>query len=157
MPIARGIPVLVDGSQGAVHTRVDVQALGVDFYVVTGHKLYGPTGIGALYGRYDLLTEMQPYQGGGEMIEEVTLDGVTYAAPPHRFEAGTPPIVEAIGLGKALSYLDSLGRDAIIAHEADVAAYANQGPDRNQFPATDRECGWKRWYFFLRDRGRSCP
>ena len=123
---ARGIPVLVDGSQGAVHTRVDVQALGVDFYVVTGHKLYGPTGIGALYGRYDLLAEMQPYQGGGEMIEEVTLDGATYAAPPHRFEAGTPPIVEAIGLGKALSYLDGLGRDAVIAHEADVAAYANQ-------------------------------
>ena len=123
---ARGILVLVDGSQGAVHTRVDVQALGVDFYVITGHKLYGPTGIGALYGRYDLLAEMQPYQGGGEMIEEVTLDGATYAAPPHRFEAGTPPIVEAIGLGKALRYLDGLGRDAVIAHEADVAAYANQ-------------------------------
>ncbi len=121
---ARGIPVLVDGSQGAVHHRVDVQALDVDFYIITGHKLYGPSGIGVLYGKYDLLARMQPYQGGGEMIEEVTLDGASYADPPHRFEAGTPPIVEAIGLGEALAYLDGLGWDAIHAHETDVATYA---------------------------------
>ncbi|MFD2649851.1 cysteine desulfurase [Devosia albogilva] len=121
---ARGIPVLVDGSQGAVHTKVDVQALGVDFYVMTGHKLYGPTGIGVLYGRYDLLAEMQPYQGGGEMIDTVTLDGVTYNEPPHRFEAGTPPIVQAIGLGAALGYMQDLGREAIVAHEHEVAGYA---------------------------------
>jgi cysteine desulfurase/selenocysteine lyase len=121
---ARGIPVLVDGSQGAVHTKVDVQALGVDFYVMTGHKLYGPTGIGVLYGRYDLLAEMQPYQGGGEMIDTVTLDGVTYNEPPHRFEAGTPPIVQAIGLGAALGYMQELGREAIVAHEHEVAEYA---------------------------------
>jgi cysteine desulfurases, SufS subfamily len=121
---ARGIPVLVDGSQGAVHTKVDVRALDVDFYVMTGHKLYGPTGIGVLYGKYDLLAGMQPYQGGGEMIETVTLDGVTYNEPPHRFEAGTPPIVQAIGLGAALDYMDGLGREAIAAHEAEVAAYA---------------------------------
>jgi cysteine desulfurase/selenocysteine lyase len=123
---ARGIRVLVDGSQGAVHTKVDVQDLDADFYVMTGHKLYGPTGIGVLYGKYELLAEMQPYQGGGEMIETVSTDGVTYNEPPHRFEAGTPPIVQAIGLGAALQYMESLGRDAIAAHEAEVAAYAQE-------------------------------
>ncbi|WP_297103513.1 cysteine desulfurase [uncultured Devosia sp.] len=123
---ARGIAVLVDGSQGAVHTTVDVQDLDVDFYVMTGHKLYGPTGIGVLYGKYELLAEMQPYQGGGEMIETVTLNGVTYNEPPHRFEAGTPPIVQAMGLGAALDYMQMIGRDAIAAHEHDVAAYAHE-------------------------------
>lgn len=123
---ARGIPVLVDGSQGAVHTKVDVQDLDVDFYIMTGHKLYGPTGIGVLYGKYDLLAEMQPYQGGGEMIETVSLEGVTYNEPPHRFEAGTPPIVQAMGLGAALDYMEGLGRDAIAAHEHDVADYARE-------------------------------
>jgi cysteine desulfurase/selenocysteine lyase len=93
---------------------------------MTGHKLYGPTGIGVLYGKYDLLAEMQPYQGGGEMIDTVTLDGVTYNEPPHRFEAGTPPIVQAIGLGAALTYMETLGRDAIAAHEAEVADYAHE-------------------------------
>lgn len=121
---ARGIAVVVDGSQGAVHMPVDVQDIGADFYVMTGHKLYGPTGIGVLYGRYDLLAGMQPYQGGGEMIEEVSLDAVTYNAPPHRFEAGTPPIVQAIGLGAALDYISALGRDDIAAHEAEIATYA---------------------------------
>jgi cysteine desulfurase/selenocysteine lyase len=121
---ARKIPVLVDGSQGAVHHRVDVQALDVDFYVATGHKLYGPTGIGILYGKYQHLAEMRPYQGGGEMIDTVTVDSVTYNDPPHRFEAGTPPIVQAIGLGAAIEYVDGLGRDAIAAHEAEVTAYA---------------------------------
>ena len=126
MAHAKGIPVLVDGSQGAVHTCVDVQDLDADFYIMTGHKLYGPTGIGVLYGKYDLLAEMQPYQGGGEMIETVTLDGVTYNEPPHRFEAGTPPIVQAIGLGAALDYMENLGREAISAHEHDIAAYAQE-------------------------------
>jgi cysteine desulfurase/selenocysteine lyase len=121
---AKGVPVLVDGSQGAVHNRVDVQALGADFYVFTGHKLYGPTGIGVLYGRYDLLAAMRPYQGGGEMIDTVTLDEITYNEPPHRFEAGTPPIVQAIGLGAAIAYVEGLGREAIAAHEHEVAAYA---------------------------------
>ncbi|WMT88862.1 cysteine desulfurase [Pelagibacterium sp. 26DY04] len=121
---ARGIPVLIDGSQGAVHTKVDVQDIGADFYVFTGHKLYGPTGIGVLYGKYELLAEMQPFLGGGEMIEEVTTDMVTYNAPPHRFEAGTPPIVQAIGLGAAIDYVRELGRDAIEAHEHEVASYA---------------------------------
>lgn len=123
---AKNVPVIVDGSQGAVHTKVDVQELGADFYVMTGHKLYGPSGIGVLYGRYDLLAEMQPYQGGGEMIDEVFLEGVTYNAPPHRFEAGTPPIVQAIGLGAALDYIEGLGRDEIAAHEAEVSAYAHE-------------------------------
>ncbi|WP_116654062.1 cysteine desulfurase [Pelagibacterium sediminicola] len=123
---ARNIPVLIDGSQGAVHEKVDVRDIGADFYVFTGHKLYGPTGIGVLYGRHDLLAEMQPYQGGGEMIEEVSLDAVTYNVPPHRFEAGTPPIVEAIGLGAAIDYVESVGRDAIAAHEREIAAYAHE-------------------------------
>jgi cysteine desulfurase/selenocysteine lyase len=123
---ARGIPVLIDGSQGSVHEKVDVLALGVDFYVMTGHKLYGPTGIGVLYGRREHLATMQPYQGGGEMIDTVTMEDVTYNEPPHRFEAGTPPIVQAIGLGAAIDYVETLGRDAIAAHEADVAAYAGE-------------------------------
>ncbi len=123
---ARGIPVLIDGSQGAVHCDVDVRDLDVDFYVVTGHKLYGPTGIGALYGKKEWLEKLPPFAGGGEMIETVTLDNVTYGVPPHRFEAGTPPIVEAVGLGAALDYMESLGRAAIHAHEADLAAYAAQ-------------------------------
>ncbi len=121
---ARSIPVLADGSQGAVHLAVDVKDLGVDFYVMTGHKLYGPTGIGVLYGRKQLLEEMRPYQGGGEMIFEVSLKNVTYSEPPHRFEAGTPPIVQAIGLGAALDYMDGLGRKEISAHEAGIASYA---------------------------------
>jgi cysteine desulfurase/selenocysteine lyase len=123
---AKNIPVLIDGSQGAVHEKVDVREIGADFYVLTGHKLYGPTGIGVLYGRYDLLAEMQPYQGGGEMIEEVGLDVITYNEPPHRFEAGTPPIVQAIGLGAAIGYVESIGRDAITAHEREITAYAHE-------------------------------
>lgn len=122
----RGIPVLVDGSQGAVHMPVDVQDIGCDWYVMTGHKLYGPSGIGVLYGKMDRLREMQPFMGGGEMIVDVTQETVTYNEPPHRFEAGTPPIVQAIGLGYALDYMESLGREAIAAHEADLTAYAHQ-------------------------------
>ena len=122
----RNIPVLLDGSQGAVHCDVDVKGWGVDFYVMTGHKLYGPTGIGVLFGRADLLAEMRPYQGGGEMIGEVALDNVTYSDPPHRFEAGTPPIVQAIGLGAALEYMSGLGRDAIAAHETETARHARE-------------------------------
>ena len=121
---ARGIPVLVDGSQGAVHLNVDVRDLDVDFYVFTGHKVYGPTGIGVLYGKQEWLERLPPFNGGGEMIETVTLDNVTYNQPPHRFEAGTPPIVQAIGLGAALDYMDSIGRERIRAHEEALAAYA---------------------------------
>lgn len=123
---ARGIPVLVDGSQGVVHCDVDVQALGADFYVFTGHKLYGPTGVGVLYGRYDLLAEMQPFLGGGEMIEHVGVDRITYGTPPHRFEAGTPAIVEAIGLGAAMDYLAQFNRADIHAQEAALYAYAKE-------------------------------
>ena len=120
----RGIPVLIDGSQGAVHMPVDVQDIGCDWYAVTGHKLYGPSGIGALYGRMDRLQEMRPFMGGGEMISDVAEDFVTYAEPPHRFEAGTPPIVQAIGLGVALDYMEKVGRAAIAEHEAGLASYA---------------------------------
>jgi len=123
---ARSVPVLVDGSQGAVHQHVDVRDLDADFYVFTGHKVYGPTGIGVLYGKRDLLAKMPPFNGGGEMIETVTMDSVTYNEPPHRFEAGTPPIVEAIGLGAALRYMQAIGRDRIHAHEADLSAYAHE-------------------------------
>src|SRR3954449_386153 len=120
---ARGIPVLVDGAQGAVHLDVDVQDLGCDFYVVTGHKLYGPTGIGALYGKYEHLAAMQPFNGGGEMIKEVFQDRVIYGEPPHKVEAGTPPIVQAIGLGAAIDYVQSIGKARIRAHETDVLKY----------------------------------
>ncbi len=121
---ARGIPVLVDGSQSAVHMAVDVQDLDADFYVFTGHKTYGPSGIGVLYAKRRHLDAMPPYMGGGEMIASVHTDSVTYAEPPHRFEAGTPPIVQAIGLGAALGYMMQVGRENIAAHEADVGAYA---------------------------------
>lgn len=122
----RGALVLFDGSQAAVHGPVDVQDLDADFYTFTGHKLYGPTGIGVLYGRRALLDAMPPYQGGGEMIHEVRFEGSTFAAPPHRFEAGTPPIVEAVGLAAAIDYVDTLGFEAIAAHEADLLAYATE-------------------------------
>ncbi|MCD7109780.1 cysteine desulfurase [Rhizobium sp. DKSPLA3] len=120
----RGIPVLVDGSQAAVHMPVDVQDIDCDWYVMTGHKLYGPSGIGVLYGKKERLAEMQPFMGGGEMIIDVSEDAISYNEPPHRFEAGTPPIVQAIGLGVALDYMDGIGRDRIARHEADLAAYA---------------------------------
>ncbi len=123
---AHGAKVLVDGSQSAVHMDVDVQALGCDFYCITGHKLYGPSGIGVLYGKSEHLSAMPPFMGGGEMIHDVTLDMVTYAEPPHRFEAGTPPIVQAIGLAAALEYMDAIGRDNIAAHEATLKNYAHQ-------------------------------
>jgi cysteine desulfurase/selenocysteine lyase len=123
---ARGIPVLVDGSQSAVHMAVDVQDLDCDWFVMTGHKLYGPSGIGVLYGKKERLDSMRPFQGGGEMIFDVTEDMVTYNDPPHRFEAGTPPIVQAIGLGAALEYMEGVGRDRIAAHEATLRDYAHE-------------------------------
>jgi len=123
---AKGVPVLADGCQGAVHGTVDVQELDVDFYAVTGHKLYGPTGIGALYAKRAHLKTMRPYQGGGEMIREVTRANVTYADAPMRFEAGTPPIVQAVGLAVALDYLDSVGRERIAAHEMELARAATR-------------------------------
>ncbi len=126
MAHARGIRVLADGSQGAVHLPVDVAALDIDFYCFTGHKLYGPSGIGVLYGKYDLLKSMRPFEGGGEMILDVLEDKVTYADPPHRFEAGTPPIVQAIGLGAAIDYVEGIGREAILAHEEDLRDYAHE-------------------------------
>ncbi|MGI9481816.1 MAG: aminotransferase class V-fold PLP-dependent enzyme [Hyphomicrobiales bacterium] len=122
----KGIPVLVDGSQAAVHLAVDVHALDADFYVFTGHKTYGPSGIGVLYGKKELLSVMPPYQGGGEMILDVFQDKITYAEPPHRFEAGTPAIVQAIGLGAALNYMSSIGLDKIMAHESALRDYADQ-------------------------------
>ena len=123
---AKGIPVLLDGSQAAVHMSIDVQDLDCDFYVFTGHKVYGPTGIGALYAKAHHLEAMRPYMGGGEMIETVTTEGVTYGHAPHKFEAGTPPIVQAIGLGAAVNYMMQVGRDRIAAHEAALVAYAHE-------------------------------
>jgi len=123
---ARGVPVLLDGAQAAVHIDVDVQDIGCDFYVFTGHKLYGPSGIGVLWGRHELLETMRPFNGGGEMIEQVTTETVTYNHPPHRFEAGTPPIVQAIALGAAIEYVESIGKPAIKAHEDALLAYAHE-------------------------------
>lgn len=123
---ARGIPVLLDGSQAAVHLPVDVRDLDVDFYVFTGHKLYGPTGVGVLYAKKEWLAKMPPYEGGGEMIRDVTLDTVTYADPPSRFEAGTPPLVQAVGLGAAIKYVTAIGRDKILAHETALRDYAHE-------------------------------
>jgi cysteine desulfurase / selenocysteine lyase len=123
---ALGVPVLVDGSQGAVHGAVDVQAIGCDFYAVTGHKLYGPSGSGAIYIRADRQAEMRPFLGGGDMIREVTRDAVTYNDPPMKFEAGTPGIVQQIGLGVALEYMMTLGMDNIAAHERVLRDYARE-------------------------------
>ena len=121
-----GVPVLVDGSQGVVHLDVDVRDLDADFYAFTGHKVYGPTGIGVLYGKKALLEKMPPFLGGGEMIETVTTENVTYNTPPHRFEAGTPPIVQAIGLGAALDYMQGVGRARIRAHEDALRVHAEE-------------------------------
>ena len=121
---AAGIVTVIDGSQGAVHMPVNVADLGCDFYAITGHKLYGPSGSGALYGRAERLAEMRPFMGGGDMIREVGRDAVTYADPPLRFEAGTPGIVQTIGLGAALDYMTALGMENIAAHEASLRDYA---------------------------------
>jgi cysteine desulfurase/selenocysteine lyase len=117
MAHAAGAAVLIDGCQGAVHAHIDVAEIDCDFYVFTGHKLYGPTGVGVLYGKAERLAAMPPYQGGGEMIGAVTEEKITYADPPHRFEAGTPPILEVIGLGAAIEWLSQFDRDEILAHE----------------------------------------
>ena len=132
---AHGIPVLVDGAQGAVHADVDVQDIDCDFYALTGHKLYGPSGIGVLYGKYRHLEAMPPFNGGGEMIREVTQDTVTYGDPPHKFEAGTPSIVQAIGLGAALDYVASIGKARIHAHETESGSLRARPVARNQFAA----------------------
>jgi cysteine desulfurase/selenocysteine lyase len=123
---ARGIPVLIDGAQAAVHLDVDVRDLDCDFYVFTGHKLYGPTGIGVCYGKYAHLAAMPPFNGGGEMIRDVFEDRITYGEPPHRFEAGTPAIVQAIGLGAAIDYVNSVGKLRIRAHEGALVKYAHE-------------------------------
>ncbi len=121
---ARGAKVLFDGSQAIVHRKVDVRALGCDFYAWTGHKLYGPTGIGVLWGKRDLLDRMPPFMGGGDMISSVTYEQSTWAAVPHKFEAGTPAILEGIGLKAAIDYVQSIGYDAIAAHEASLTEHA---------------------------------
>ena len=120
----RGVPVLVDGSQGAVHLPVDVAAMGCDFYAITGHKLYGPSGSGAIFIRRERMAEMRPFLGGGDMIREVTRDSVTWNDPPMKFEAGTPGIVQQIGMGVALEYMMGVGMDAIAAHEHRLRDYA---------------------------------
>lgn len=123
----RNIPVLVDGSQAVVHSIVDVQALNCDWYVFTGHKLYGPTGIGVLYGKYERLNSMRPFLGGGEMINVVSTNEVSYNVPPFKFEAGTPPIIEAAGLHAAITYINNIGRSTIIEYESELTAYAREG------------------------------
>ena len=122
----RGIPLLVDGSQAAPHFAVDVRALGCDFYAMTGHKLFGPTGTGALWARKEILRGMPPFFGGGEMIREVRFDGTMFADPPHRFEAGTPNIAGFVGLAAAIDYLGSLDHEQVAAHENDLLAHATE-------------------------------
>ncbi|MDX6412275.1 MAG: cysteine desulfurase / selenocysteine lyase, partial [Gaiellaceae bacterium] len=119
-----GALVLADGAQSAPKLPLDLEALGVDFYATTGHKLYGPTGIGALWGRLDLLRATPPFLGGGSMIRKVTREGTTYADPPARFEAGTPAIAQAIGMASALRWLDAVGMEAVLEHERQIADYA---------------------------------
>lgn len=121
-----GVPVLLDGCQAVLHSKVDVEDLDVDFYVFSGHKIYGPTGVGVLYGKADWLTKLRPYRGGGSMIEEVKRELITYADPPQRFEAGTPPIVEAIALGAALDYFTRFDCSKVFAHEHDLLTYATE-------------------------------
>ena len=123
---AVGALTLIDGSQAACHMPVDVRALDADFYVFAGHKLYGPTGVGVLYGKREILKTMPPYQGGGDMIASVSFSGTTFKDPPHRFEAGTPPIVEVIGLGAAIDFVSAIGMERIARHEADLLAYATE-------------------------------
>jgi len=141
---AKGVPVLLDGCQSAVHGAVDLTALDVDYFVCTGHKLYGPTGIGVLYGKPDRLAALRPFEGGGEMIDRVTRDVVTYNDPPHRFEAGTPPIIEAIGLGAALDWMTSFDRTAVEVHEAAL---------RDRAMAALRELNWITLHGQARDKG----
>ncbi len=123
---AQGVPVLIDGAQAAPHRKIDVQALGCEFYAVSSHKMFGPTGVGALYGRFDLLESMNPYQGGGEMIRTVSFDKTEYAEPPARFEAGTPNIAGAVGFGAAADYLAEVGLDRIEAYEHELLEYATE-------------------------------
>ncbi len=153
----RGIPVLVDGSQAAVHLAIDVQDIDADFYVFTGHKLYGPTGIGVLHARYDHLAAMRPYNGGGEMIREVAQDWVTYGDPPHKFEAGTPAIVEAVGLGAAIDYVNSIGKDAHRSPRARSFDLCRGTLTRNQLVAHDRYSQGQGTGDLVRDEGGPSP
>lgn len=141
---ARGVKVLFDGCQATVHGQVDVQAIDADFYAFTGHKLYGPTGIGVLYGKRDLLAAMQPFEGGGEMIDVVERERITYNEPPHRFEAGTPPIIEAVGLKAAIDWIESQDRAAIEAHE---------GALRDRAMSALRELNWVKLHGAAADKG----
>jgi cysteine desulfurase/selenocysteine lyase len=126
MAHARNVPVLIDGAQAVSHLRVDVRELGCDFYAFSGHKVFGPTGIGILYGREDLLDRMPPYQGGGDMIRSVTFEKTTYNELPYKFEAGTPHVAGAIGLGAALDYLSRLGIDRVTDYERGLLAYGTE-------------------------------
>ena len=159
---AHGAKVLFDGAQAVVHRRVDVQALGCDFYAFTGHKLYGPTGIGVLWGRRELLDAMPPFLGGGEMISSVTYERSTWAEVPHKFEAGTPPILEGIGLKAAIDYVQSIGYDAIAAHETALIdhALARLGRSRACISSAGRRTAavWcrSRWIARMRTTSQRC-
>ena len=155
---AHGVPVLARRRPGrGALSRRRARRSTADFYVFTGHKVYGPTGIGVLYGKREWLEQMPPYQGGGEMIREVRCEGITYDDPPHRFEAGTPPIVEAVGLGAALRFMMELGRERIQAHEAALSAYAHERlGGMNSLRIIGRRQGQGRDHR-LRDEGRARP
>ena len=135
---AQGIPVMLDGAQAIPHMSVDVQALDCDFYVFSGHKLYGPSGIGVLYGKQALLEAMPPYQGGGDMIKTVTFEKSTYAGLPYKFEAGTPAIADVVGLGAAIDYLNDIGMDAIAAYEAEIIGLCDRTGQADKRPSNHR-------------------
>ena len=126
MAHAHGVPILIDGAQAVAHLKVDVQALGCDFYCFSGHKMYAPMGVGVMYGREEMLADLPPYQGGGEMIEDVTFERTTYNRLPFKFEAGTPSVGDVLGLGKAIEFMETVGVDTIAAHEDDLLRYATQ-------------------------------
>ena len=142
---ANGTAVMIDGAQGVVHSKVDVQELGADFYVFTGHKLYGPSGVGVLYGKKELLNKMPPYEGGGDMIEIVTFEKSTYRDAPTKFEAGTPPIVEAVGLAAAIEYIENIGQENIAIHEDNLLKFATSElqkiPGLSIFGLSERKAG----------------
>ena len=155
--LTNNIPVLIDGSQAAVHMNINVCDIGCDFYAITGHKLYGPSGSGAVYIARDRMEEMQPFMGGGSMIDEVKLDTVTFNVAPHKFEAGTPGIVEMIGLGAAIDFIQDVGMDNISEHEIELTNYAQGELDQLSWLSIQGSCQGKGAIFSFNIKGLAHP
>jgi len=155
--LTKNIPVLIDGSQAAVHMKINVRDIGCDFYTITGHKLYGPSGSGAVYIARDRMEEMQPFMGGGSMIDEVKLDTVTFNVAPHKFEAGTPGIVEMIGLGAAIDFIQDIGMDNISEHEIELTNYAQVELNQLSWLSIQGSCQGKGAIFSFNMEGLAHP